>query len=185
MSTPNGPTRRALLRGAALAGIGASLPGSARAQSVPKYGNTAYPYEVTRTEAEWRDLLSEKEYEMLREGGTEFPTSDPKWNDYSAGEFACGGCNLPLYSSEWRAPIELGWLFFYHSHPDAVLTGIDRGNPYGGGNEARMGSPDNPERTLIETHCRRCGSHLGHIVHIDGELVHCINGASLSFTAMS
>lgn len=183
MHTSKESTRRALLQGVAVVGASALLPAAANAQSMPKYGDTAYSYEIVRSEDEWRALLNDKEYEILREGGTEFPTSDPKWNDYTPGEYACRGCDLPLYSSDWRSPIELGWVFFYHAHADAVLTGIDRGDPYGGGDAPQMGGPANPKRTLIETHCRRCGSHLGHVVQVEDELVHCINGASLTFTA--
>ncbi len=184
MTMTKRPTRRALMRGAALAGAGAMLPAAAPARSVPKYGDTDYQYEVTRSDAEWRALLSEHEFNILREGGTEFPKSDPKWDDYSAGTFACRGCDLPLYTSDWRARVGHGWVFFHHALTDAVLTGIDRGNPYASGSGApAMGGPGNPKRTLIEVHCRRCGSHLGHVVKIDDDLLHCINGTSLGFTA--
>jgi len=55
--------------------------------------------------------------------------------------------------------------------PTSVLTGIDvPQEAYG------MGS-DWPN--LIETHCRRCGSHLGHILLVDGDVLHCINGTAL------
>jgi peptide methionine sulfoxide reductase MsrB len=47
-----------------------------------------------RSDAEWRAMLSEEEHEILREGGTEFPTSHPLWNDYTEGEFLCRGCDI-------------------------------------------------------------------------------------------
>ena len=184
MTTTKGPTRRALMRGAAFAGAGTILPATTLARSVPKYGETEYRYEVSRSDAEWQALLDEHEYNILREGGTEFPQSDPKWNDYADGTFTCRGCDLPLYISDWRARVDLGWMFFHHALTDAVLTGTDRGSPYGGGSDTEaMGGPDNPKRTLIEVHCRRCGSHLGHVVKIEDNLLHCINGTSLGFTA--
>ncbi|WP_233417115.1 peptide-methionine (R)-S-oxide reductase [Halovulum marinum] len=183
MPKRNGPTRRAMLQGTALAGAAAALPLTGRAQSIPKYGTTKFDYEVVRTEEEWRARLSEREYGILRAGGTELPKSDPKWSDYSAGSYHCRGCELPLYSSDWRAPLSHGWVFFYHADTDAVLTGLDRGNPYRGDAPQMGGDADlDPKRTLIEVHCRRCGSHLGHIVYLDGNLVHCINGTSLGFT---
>jgi peptide-methionine (R)-S-oxide reductase len=42
-----------------------------------------------------------------------------------------------------------------------------------------MGEP----RQVIEAHCRRCGSHLGHVLHVENDILHCINGASLTFAA--
>ena len=160
--------------GGALAMTGAN---AGAAKPVSKYGQSPYDYEVTRTEEEWRAMLSEEEYKLLREGATEFPTSSKYWNDYSAGNFHCKGCDLHLYSSDWRARIDQGFVFFFHSQVDAVLPGLDTGSPYDGG--SAMGNPDNPHRTLIEVHCRRCGSHMGHIVHVEEKLVHCINGKAL------
>lgn len=163
-------TRRNLLRTSALAGAAVAVGGAVEAENV---SGDAFVYEIRRSEAEWRAMLSDDEYAILREGDTEWPTTSPLWNDYSAGDFDCRGCDLHLYSSDNRAPIEKGWVFFYHSQPNAVLTDIDTGNPYTMAQDARG--------SLIEVHCRRCASHLGHILIVDGELVHCINGTSLTF----
>ena len=166
------------MAGASIGATGA-LPTAASSANVPKFGESDFGYEVELSEKQWQDRLSGEEYEILRKGGTEFPTSSALWDDYREGAFYCKGCDLPLYSSDWRAPIEQGWVFFYHSHVDAVLTGIDRSSPYGP--DRQMGGPEAPHRTLIEAHCRRCGSHLGHLVFTEGKLVHCINGTALRF----
>lgn len=163
-------TRRAFLGSSVLAGAALPFSGLAVARPEP---TSDYVYEVTRTEAEWRRRLSEFEYQVLRDGGTEWARTSALWEDYREGEFYCKGCDLHLYSSDWRVPLDKGWVFFAHSQPDAVLTDIDKSANYAmdGGND----------RTLIEVHCRRCGSHMGHLLTVETELVHCINGVSLNF----
>ena len=167
------PTRRGFLRASALAGASLPMAQVALAQQPAGDPGAPFTYEVQRTEAEWRAPLNPDEYAILREGDTEWPASSPLWNDYGAGDFDCRGCALHLYNSDWRAVIEQGFVFFYHSEPNAVLTGVERGNPYS--------MDKTPNQTLIEVHCRRCGSHLGHLVYVESKLVHCINGTSLEF----
>ena len=69
----------------------------------------------------------------------------------------------------------MGYVFFYNSVPNAILMDIDTFNPYG------AGEAEDPYDHLIEVHCRRCGSHLGHILRILDKAMHCINGASMTF----
>jgi peptide-methionine (R)-S-oxide reductase len=69
-------------------------------------------------------------------------------------------------------------VFFFHSVPNSTLTSIDvLPEERIEMRESAMSTPD----TMIETHCRRCGSHLGHIVLVEGDVLHCINGTSLVF----
>ena len=119
-------------------------------------------YEVQRTDADWRARLSEHEYAILREGGTEPRHSSPLATETRNGTYACKGCELPIYSSSEKIILPQGWVFFHHSYDNAVLTGVDQGH--------------------IEAHCRRCGSHLGHILYVETQVLHCINGTSLIFT---
>lgn len=170
--TATGTSRRYLLGASALACLSFAA-GAAPAGAAWPAANS-FEFEVQRSEAEWRKRLGPAAYAVLREGKTEFPTTSPLWNDYRAGVFDCRGCDLRIYQSEHRAPIDKGWVFFFHSQPNAVLTGIDTGDPY------RMA--EGPAEALIEVHCRRCGSHLGHLLTVEGALVHCINGISLSFS---
>jgi len=130
-------------------------------------------YEVGYTKEEWKSRLSEEEFRIMRKGGTEHKKSSPYWNEKRAGAYSCKGCDLGLYDSEYKLPIKKGWAFFSHSEPDSVLTGIDLITNYGW--RAK-------KKAAIEAHCRRCGSHLGHILYIEKKIVHCINGASLSFS---
>jgi peptide-methionine (R)-S-oxide reductase len=127
------------------------------------------PFEVERTEAEWRAMLTDTQYAVMREGATERAFSSPLDGESRAGIFHCRGCDLPLYSSETKFDSGTGWPSFWEAMPDAIGTMEDR--------------------TLLffvrtECHCRRCGSHLGHIFD-DGPpptgMRHCINGVSLVF----
>ncbi|SHE31289.1 peptide-methionine (R)-S-oxide reductase [Litoreibacter ascidiaceicola] len=148
---------------------------SSRAMALEAEGASDYQYEVIRTEAEWRAQLSEFDYAILREGKTEKQKSSPHWNETAEGIYHCKGCDLPSYDGKWKVVLKKGWAFFYHAVPNNVLTGIDGIIPPEYGDSAAGFA------ALIETHCRRCGSHLGHLLIVEGIQTHCINGASLVF----
>ena len=153
---------RRLLVGTALAGSVLMLAG------VPP--RRARAFEVERSDAEWRKLLSPAEYKVMRKAGTERAGSSPLDKNYSAGTYHCRGCDLPLYSSKAKFDSGTGWPSFWAALPGAIAT--------------------KPDRTIwgvhTECHCRRCGSHLGHIFD-DGPKPtgkrHCINGVCLVFRA--
>ncbi|MFZ7089545.1 peptide-methionine (R)-S-oxide reductase MsrB [Primorskyibacter sp. 2E233] len=127
-------------------------------------------FEVTRTKAEWKAMLTPLEYKVMREEGTERAFTSPLNDNKKAGTYLCKGCDLPVYSSEHKFDSGTGWPSFYK----ALANGIET----------------KPDRSLFgvrtECHCRRCGSHLGHIFD-DGPKPtgkrHCINGVSLKFSA--
>ena len=126
-------------------------------------------FEVVKTEAEWREILSPEAYNVLREEGTERPFTSPLNKIYAAGTYSCAGCDLPLYSSETKFDSGTGWPSFYAPLENAVATSVD--------NSFFM--------TRTEVHCRRCGGHLGHIFNDGPEPTgerHCLNGVALSFT---
>lgn len=156
--------RRAFLwSGAGLAALGALYtlrPGSSSAE--------AGEFEVTYTEAQWRQMLTPDQYAVLREEATERPYSSPLLNEKRTGDYHCAGCDLPLYASETKFDSGTGWPSFYQPIDDAVATRRD----------FKLVVP----RT--EVHCRRCGGHLGHVFS-DGPpptgLRHCINGLALTF----
>ena len=164
-------TRRTFLGAAGAVVAGSAVPTNAQSTD-------AFQYEVRRSEADWRARLSEREYHVLREGGTEFPATGTLWKDFTPGTFHCRGCDLPVYSSKWREKIDKGWVFFRHAEPNSVLTGIDYVDD-GSNMPSDMAVMRDDAETMLEVHCRRCGSHLGHIVYIEGKLVHCINATAL------
>ena len=164
-------TRRDFLAGTAVAAVTLPAATAALAKSTEQAAGGDFQFEIQRTEEEWRALLSKEEYYILRKGGTELPKSSPLWNETRAGGYACRGCELPVYISKWKAPIDKGWVFFSQSEPNSILMGIDGNNPYG-----------KVPPAMIEAHCRRCGSHLGHILSVGTATLHCIDGAALLFT---
>lgn len=125
-------------------------------------------FEVVRTKAEWQELLTDFEYQVMREEATERRHTSPLNGEKRVGVYHCKGCDLPLYESKTKYESGTGWPSFYEALPDAVRTKAD--------NTLFM------RRT--EVHCRRCGSHLGHIFE-DGPKPtgkrHCLNGVSLVF----
>jgi len=160
--------RNLLLNGAAgaafVAGAGALLrfgrPRSAYA--------AAETFEITKTDAEWKALLTPEQYAVLRHEGTEYPGSSPLLEEHRKGVFACAGCDLPVYSSETKFESGTGWPSFWQEIPKAV----------GERQDTTLGM------VRTEVHCRRCGGHLGHVFD-DGPpptgLRHCINGVALAF----
>jgi peptide-methionine (R)-S-oxide reductase len=126
-------------------------------------------FEIQKTEAEWRHTLTPAQFDVLRRHSTEMPGSSTLNHEKREGTFACAGCDLPLFSSATKFESGTGWPSFYRPLPGAVGTSEDR--------------------TLLiprtEVHCRRCGSHLGHVFD-DGPpptgLRYCMNGVALKFT---
>lgn len=154
---------------ATLAGLaGFAAPAAA---DVPA-GRDPFTYEVTRTEEEWRALLGDA-YPILREGRTERQRSSSIWAEARPGRYDCKGCDLTQYTSELKVNLTKGWLFFTASAPNSQLMSQD--------GPAEMADIQSAFDVSIEVHCRRCGSHQGHILLVDGRVLHCINGASLNF----
>ena len=143
---------------------------AALAASVAPAALRADTFEVTRTDAQWRAMLTPAQYDVMRREGTERAGSSPLDKTYADGTYLCRGCDLPLYPSSTKFDSGTGWPSFYASLPGAVGTKVDK----------------SLFQTRTEVHCRRCGSHLGHIFS-DGPAPtgqrHCLNGVSLVFRA--
>ncbi|MCB1383509.1 MAG: peptide-methionine (R)-S-oxide reductase MsrB [Notoacmeibacter sp.] len=128
----------------------------------------AEAFEIVKTDAEWRAILTPDEYAVLREEATERAFTSPLNDEKRTGNFTCAGCDLALYPSSTKFDSGTGWPSFWEPLPDAVRTRTDY----------KLLLP----RT--EVHCRRCGGHLGHVFD-DGPKPtgkrHCINGIALDF----
>lgn len=170
--------RRAFFRTATAIGATAALGTSAtRAFANPSDGSDSFSYEVTRSLPEWIRHLDQEAFSVMRLSLTEKPKSSPLWQETRDGTYFCKGCDLPLYDNTYKEVLDIGWVFFRHSLTNAVLTGIDDG-PRPNAEESMMVTG---AQAVIEVHCRRCGSHLGHLVSIKGKPMHCINGVAMRF----
>jgi peptide-methionine (R)-S-oxide reductase len=149
----------------ALAGCSAETE---RAES-PMVQPVSNPFEITKTDAEWRKILTRAQFEILRDHGTERPGSSPLNDEHRPGTFRCAGCDLPLFSSATKFESGTGWPSFTAPLPNAVGTSQDR----------------SLFEVRTEVHCRRCGGHLGHVFD-DGPAPtgkrYCMNGAAMKFT---
>ena len=122
----------------------------------------------TRSEAEWRQVLTPEQYHVLREHGTERAGASCLNAEKRAGTFRCVGCDAPLFVTGTKYESRSGWPSFFAPLEDAVETTVDRSH----------------WMVRTEVHCARCKGHLGHVFD-DGPAPtgqrYCMNGVSLSF----
>lgn len=130
--------------------------------------SAASAFEVTKSDTEWKKLLSPEAYDVLRNKGTEAPYTSALNKEHRKGIFACAGCDLDLYSSDTKFESKTGWPSFWKPLQNAVETSEDR----------------SVFMVRTEVHCRRCGGHLGHVFN-DGPrptgLRYCMNGVAMTF----
>ena len=157
-------------RGLIAAGAAAVAGGAAlwRGNRPADAATPAERFEVNRTPAEWRRILTPQQFAVLRQASTERSGSSPLDKEHRRGVFVCAGCALPLYSSAAKFESGTGWPSFTAPLPNAVRTRSDNTLLF--------------KRT--EVHCRRCGGHLGHVFD-DGPRPtgkrYCMNGVAMKF----
>ena len=116
-----------------------------------------------------REILSNEEYSVTQNKGTEPPFSGKYLNNKKSGVYSCICCNTELFSSEHKYESHSGWPSFFDI--------IDSEN-------LKLIEDKSHGMSRIEVTCNKCGAHLGHVFD-DGPKPtnkrYCINSVSLRF----
>lgn len=144
-------------------------PASKTAVGTPSPGDTTWTAKITKSNEEWKKLLTPSEYQIARQAGTEPAYSNNGYNNHDKGMYYCACCSNPLFSSATKFDSGTGWPSFWRAYSTkSVSKSVD--NSLG--------------VTRDEISCKRCGAHLGHVFD-DGPnptgLRYCMNGAVLYF----
>jgi peptide-methionine (R)-S-oxide reductase len=128
-------------------------------------------YPVKKTDDQWREELTEFEYHVLRQAGTERAYTGELLEEHREGIFACRGCGAELFRSNAKFESHCGWPSFYEPQEgDAVELIEDRSHGM----------------SRVEVRCKGCGSHLGHVFEDAPQTPtgdrYCINSVSITFT---
>jgi len=125
---------------------------------------------IHKTDEQWRQLLTQEEYEVTRRKGTEPPFCGMFYDHKQDGIYRCVCCNLPIFSSEHKFTSGTGWPSFYQPMEEEHVE-LHRDASHG--------------MVRTEVRCARCDAHLGHVFS-DGPKPsgqrYCINSVSLKFT---
>ncbi|UGY94184.1 peptide-methionine (R)-S-oxide reductase MsrB [Streptomyces gobiensis] len=126
-------------------------------------------YEVDKPDEQWRAELTDAEYRVLRQGGTEPAFTGEYTDTKTTGVYSCRACGAELFRSDTKFDSHCGWPSFYDPADSSAVELID---------DFSFGM------TRTEVRCARCGSHLGHVFTGEGYPVptdqrYCINSISL------
>jgi len=126
--------------------------------------------EVTKTDAQWRKLLTPEQYDVTTRQGTERPFTCTFDEHKKTGVYRCVRCGTDLFATTTKFNSGTGWPSYYEPVSDLNI---------------RLRADNSHGMSRTEVRCARCGAHLGHVFD-DGPPPtgqrYCINSAALTFT---
>lgn len=130
-----------------------------------------YVPKLTKPDSQWREQLSQMEYHVLRQSGTEAPFTGEYTNTEDEGVYECRGCGAELFRSNEKFHSNCGWPSFFAPLADDRVRYLE--------------DTSIPGRPRVEVRCTNCDGHLGHVFEGEGyqtptDLRYCINSVALN-----